>query len=138
MNIVESDSDEAPIDYQNLTPLQPRRRIRGITYWISMALIDYIDYIVRAVAIFDLILCFIVIIFAVFMAIQQGKLLRVRMTPLMWTSLVLEIISSVFVIGLLRFIVKKKFKLPSFTYYILLRLLITMITKAVSISNNVM
>ena len=75
MNIVESDSDEAPIDYQNLTPVQPRRRIRGITYWISMALIDYIDYIVRAVAIFDLILCFIVIIFAVFMAIQQGKLL---------------------------------------------------------------
>lgn len=139
MNIVESDSDEPPITDQNIPrmPLQRHKR-SGITYLISKAMINHIDYIVWAIAIFDLMLCFAIIIFAVFMAIQQGKLLKVRMTPLMWVSLVMEILASVFMIGLLRYIVKKRFKLPAFTVYIALRFLVILVTKVLSVTNNVL
>lgn len=139
MNAEESDSEEIPIDENNINPNFDRRWIwKGINYLISKALINYIDYIVRAIAIFDLIICFIVIIFAVFMAIQQGKLIKVSMTPLMWTALIIEILGSILLIALLWYIVKKWFKLPAFTYYIVLRILIIFLSKSLSISNNIL
>jgi len=72
------------------------------------------------------------------MTIQQGKLLKVRMSPFMWVSLIMEILASVFMIGLLRYIVKKRFKLPAFTIYIALRFLVILVTKVLSVTNNVL
>ncbi len=94
-----------------------------------------IDMIVRLISIFDVCVYFVTLVFCLFMGIQRGKLIKIDMNPLMWISLSFYFVQALIMLWTMRFVVKRSYRLPTFTYYAVIRLVTSLLVYSLAFSS---